>query len=211
MSEKPDKSTVEIVLGPNKVRVKGSEDFVSNELGTILDQVNLAQSVEPKDESKQNEHKDMERDAPGQQTALNGHDVRSETNDENGSDPLQKVSRQIGVPKEALQEHFYVEERESDIEVHIQNPINISGKYALLGYCTIREVLTDVTYHSNQETKKKLIDGEKVDIDSWGRKFLHKLRNEGLIKDDPNTNKKRNRPFKITPTGRREFIKWLGS
>ena len=209
MSEKSDKSVVEIVFGSNEVRVKGAEDFVSDELERILDRIDLAQSVEPKEEPKQRERENT----PGQQVPLDEQDFRpeqeNETTVETDSDPLQKVSERINIPERALLEHFYVEEKESGMDVHIQDPISIPGKIALLGYCTIREELTGTTYHDNQKTKKKLIDVEKVDIDSWGRKFLHRLRKDGLIKDNPNTDKKRNRPFKITPKGRQEFVNFL--
>lgn len=118
---------------------------------------------------------------------------------------LSKFADRANVDASKLEEHFYIDEE----EIHVQDPLQIEAKYAVLGYCSIREVLDEDPYHDNTETKKKMIDVEKVNIDSWGRKLLPNLRSAGLIKDDPNTEMSRNKPFKVTPKGRKEFVEWL--
>jgi hypothetical protein len=118
---------------------------------------------------------------------------------------LHKVAKRLEVDYQQLTEHFYID----DDGIHVHSPLNIEPKYALLGYCTIKEILSDDIYHDNKETKDKLIDVEKVEIDQWGRELLPNLRSTGLIKDNPNVDQDRNKPFKITPSGRRELVEWL--
>jgi len=215
MSEDDEKSTVEIVIGQNRVHIEGTEKFVSDELSTILDRISLAHSEKPSEPSRQtsDSNNGATDGTPGQQVPLSEEGFTTEEAEMSGDDaepdPLKKVAEAINVPVETLRKHFYVEEDNSELDIHVQDPTKISAKYALLGYCTIREVLLGETVHNNKETKKKLIDVEKVDIDAWGRKLLYRLRQKGYIKDDPNTDRSRNKPFKITPQGRKEFVDWL--
>lgn len=202
---------VEITLGGNKVRIEGTEEFISNELDTILDRISLADSAEPSTPTEQVNNGDNSENSGADQsvdediTDFGTSDVESLSN----FDPITKVSHQLNIDRDNLENHFYIEGTKSDFNIHILDPREIPPKYALLGYCTIKEILSEETYHGNTETKKKLIDQEKVNIKDWGRVFLHNLRKEGYIKDDPNTDKKRNRPFKITPKGRNEFLDWV--
>lgn len=192
MSEESVKSEIEIVVGENRVRINGSEEFISRELSTVLNQIDMENGVnydEQKDK-QQGESGDIEDNISG--------------DDELSSD-ISQVANKINVNPSSLAEHFYTDED----GIHIHNPMDIPPKYAVLGYCTIKEELDNITYHNNTETKKKLIDKEKVDIERWGGELLHSLRQGGYIKDDPNTTKSKNKPFKITPSGRKELINWI--
>lgn len=200
-------SSIEIELGQNRVKLEGSESFISGELGDVIQLVQDYQKAvgverDGKVERERGEQATFEDLEETEQPS------REETEDESGDtdeDPLKQVARSRNLPYDKLSRHFYVE----DGEIHVQDPRNIKPKYALLGYGIIRKELKRETYLDNKATKEKLIDGEMVDIDRWGGKFLYRLRNEGLIKDDPNSAKSRNKPFKITPTGLDEFSAWL--
>lgn len=134
--------------------------------------------------------------------------IESEEDADEESDSTSKlkdVADRINVPYEALSEYFYMD----GDEIHIHDPREIKPKYALIGYCTLKEELHNDTYHDNTDTKKKLIDNEKVNIEDWGGTLLYNLRESGYIKDNPNSQKSRFKPFKITPSGREELVDWL--
>lgn len=205
MSDEGTQSTVELTIGKNNLRIEGTEGFISQQLSTILDRIDLGSqpqtSLDEGDGSEQATFGDV---------SDNGTSVSEKPNPDNRTpsniDPqLSQIAERVNVKPESLAEHFYLDGE----DIHIQNPRNIEPKYALLGYCTVKEEMTEEPYHDNTETKKKLIDVEKVDIDDWGGVLLHSLRQGGYIKDDPHSQKKLNRPFKITPPGRGEFIDWL--
>lgn len=200
-------SSIEIELGQNRVKLEGSEGFISDELDGVIQLVqDYQEAIEDerdgqveRERGEQATFEDLEEtEQPSQETP------EAESDDTDG-DPLKQVARSLNLPYGELSRHFYVE----DGEIHVQDPRNIKPKYALLGYGIIRKQLKGETYIDNKATKEKLIDGEMVDIDRWGGKFLYRLRNEGLIKDDPNSDKSRNKPFKITPSGFDEFSSWL--
>ena len=205
MDKKNTHSTVEIVYGEKEVRISGSENFVSDELSNILNEIDLTSKEYAESKVRKNDSQ------AGQKSGGRRDSHEPGNNSTNEQDPLQQVSGQLNVPAAKLREHFYVEESSSELVIHIQYPTKIPEEFALIGYCTIKEVLTGQTYYENKVTKQKLIDEEKVTIDEWGRKFLHKLRKSGLIRDDPNSKKSRNRPFKITPKGREELAEWLSN
>lgn len=199
MSSETDGAKAELKVGENEVRLEGSEQFVSDELSNIFDSIDITAnySAGPPAESS---------GTPDGPSAGTPGEVDEEVEtDESEADGLQKVATRLNVDVESLSEHFYVE----GDEVHIQDPMSVDAKFAFLGYCTIREILMGVQYHENNETKQALIDREKVNIGQWGSNFLYNLRRSGLIKDKPHTEKSRNKPFKITPSGREELVDWL--
>lgn len=202
MTDQKSESAVDISIGDNNVQVRGSEDFVSKELSNILDKVDLTV------QRRTNGSGNHQQETPN---ITDLEDQDSNTTLEAGSIPdgvdpqLAEIADSLNVDIEALSEHFFLE----DGEVHIQDPRNIDPKYALIGYCIVREELTGEMYHDYNETKTQLIDGERVNIEEWGSTFLYRLRQSGFIRDDPNSQKSRNRPFKITPGGHEEFADWL--
>lgn len=201
------KSVIEIELGQNRVKLEGSESFISDELDNVI------QLVQEYQQTIQDSPTAVEARNPGEQATFEELDQPAQPQQENSDakpagvedDPLQQVATSLNLPYDELSRHFYVEGE----EIHVQDPRNINPKYALLGYGIIRKHLTGETYLDNRATKEKLIDGEMVDIDRWGSKFLYQLRNNGLIKDDPNSDRGRNKPFKVTPSGFDEFSSWL--
>ncbi|WP_435069637.1 hypothetical protein [Haloplanus sp. C73] len=209
MTDESDQSLVEISIGSNQLRMEGTEEFLSDQLSTILDRIDLSSQSESKPAG--NPETVSETPEPEPETESQSEDKEREPNEteevssETGDTELHKVARRLDVDHEKLAEHFYID----DGGIHVHSPLNIEPKYALLGYCTIKEILSDDIYHDNKETKDKLIDVEKVEIDQWGRELLPSLRSVGLIKDNPNVDRDRNKPFKITPSGRRELIEWL--
>lgn len=196
MTNESEQAEIELSVGNNELRMVGSEDFLSNTLDSLLDRINLEDPGVDSDKSKE--------ESSGVGDDYSQEDGSSSPESEENSD-LYYVADRLNADPESLDSHFYIQ----DDEIHIQDPLKIEPKYALLGYCSIREILTEEPYHNNQETKKKLIDQEKVEIDEWGSQFLHNLRRSGLIKDNPNVDQDRNKPFKIMPKGRRELIEWL--
>lgn len=210
MAEEIENSIVEISVGSNRLKVTGSEKFISEELETILDKVDMTShsspiaaesdggtaSLEPESEKSGKQSKLFEETETGKS---------GPTEEVGGNSELSRVASRINVNISSLKKYFYIDGE----EVHIQDPMNIKQKYALLGYCTIKEIVTGEQYHDNAETKRKLIDVEKVNIGDWGGELLYNLRQEGSIKDNPNTEKQRNKPFKITPNGREELVNWL--
>ncbi|MEZ3144030.1 hypothetical protein [Halobaculum sp. MBLA0143] len=120
-------------------------------------------------------------------------------------DELREATDTLDVDPVALAEHFYVD----DAGTHVDDPLGIDPKYALLGYGPIEKERTGDPYLDNQETKQTLIEDEMLDIDNWGGTLLYGLRQDGLIKNDPTSDKQRNVPFRITPKGGREFVEWL--
>ena len=205
MSKDESLSSVVISIGQNELRIEGTESFISNELSNILDRIDLSSQsqMDTKDAIDKAGSMDEEASENGASPSTRSEeDLEEEVDD---SSPLKKVAERINVPYGALSEHFYLDED----EIHIQDPRNIEPKYALLGYCTIKEELHGKTYHENTETKKKLIDNEKVNIEDWGGTLLYNLREGGYIKDDPNSSKSRFKPFKITPSGREKLVDWL--
>jgi len=202
-------SKVEIALGESSIMIEGSEQFIQDELPGIMGWVRESAEEMDLGSATQCVGGDGEAEPEGKQATLEEsgptRDEEKEEESEEESGALAEVADSIGVDAGDLQEHFYVDNG----EVHIQNPMATEPKYALLGYCTIRSELTGETYHPNKETKEHLIDNEKVNIENWGGTLLYGLRRSGLIKDDPQTDKGRNRPFKITPKGHREFVNWV--
>lgn len=213
MSEEDSKSVIEITLGPNEIHIEGTEEFVSSELETVLERIDIAESVGSSDIPSPNEQRNSKEQVQREQTGLLDQEFQpneqGDKKEESEPDPLETVANRIQVDSEQLKKHFYVEESQEGYEVHIYDPTQISSRAALLGYCTIKEILTGETYHDNQHTKERLIDEEKVDINGWGSQFLYNLRRDGLIKDDPSTDLSRNKPFSITPKGREWFVSWL--
>lgn len=207
MTDDPDKSLVEISIGDNQLRMEGTEDFLSNQLSEVLDRLDLSKQFESgangdsRTATKNQDQGEVSQD--GSETPTSEDDDGGPPED--GDSELHKVARRLEVDYEKLAEHFYIDED----GIHVHNPLKIEPKFAALGYCTIKEIVFDEIYHDNKGTKDKLIDIEKVEIDQWGRNFLPDLRSEGLIKDNPNVDRDRNKPFKITPSGRREFVEWL--
>lgn len=213
-----DSPAIDIQIGQSRIHIQGSEEFISEELPDLLDWVENNEA-DILDEEGQRAVDTSSDDAQEGGDPPSGENLSLEealSEDENGTDssedklthiggPLAKVADSINVSYDALSKHFYVD----DDGVGIQNPRNIEPKYALLGYGVIRKELTGDTYLQNKPTKEKLIDQEMVDISGWGSNLLYSLRRNGLIKDDPNTDKGRNKPFKITPKGFDEFIQWL--
>ena len=203
MENEHSKATVDIAIGHNEIHIEGSEKFISDELSTILDRIDIGDQVSNSDHdsaSSQSTLSTIAQEADDDDTIQEDAELLSES-----QTGLSTVAQKINVSEESLAEHFYLD----DGEIHILNPMSIEPKYALLGYCTIKEVLFEESYHDNTQTKKKLIDKEKVKIDSWGSNFLHTLRRAGYIKDDPNSTKSRNKPFKITPSGHEQLVNWL--
>lgn len=205
LSDGDSHSSVEITIGRNNLRIEGSEDFISSELSTILDRIDLGPQPEIDDKEGSNKALSTEQEPSGNGASPQEEIDEDSTEKEAADSQLRKVADRINVPYESLSKHFYLD----DDTVHIHDPREIESKYALLGYCTIKEELTGDTYHDNTEIKKKLIDDEKVNIEDWGGTLLYSLRKSGYIKDNPNSQKSRFKPFKITPSGREEFVDWL--
>lgn len=203
--EKP--SEVEVTIGQTSVRIEGSESFIERELPTILDWVDSTDGSTEQARGTQESESELSgvTTQPSIDEAVS--EDWSEPSDGEAESKISEIASDLNVDPDKLSEHFYIDEDEKSI--HIQNPMGIEPKYALLGYCDIREHLTGETYHDNNKTKKKLIDQEKVDIGRWGSSLLYNLRRNGLIKDDPNADRERNKPFKITPKGHKEFVQWI--
>jgi antitoxin component of MazEF toxin-antitoxin module len=198
-------SQVELSVGQTSIRIEGTESFIERELPTLLDWVDTKETEAEQHEQVQTEDNTDEADVQSSLPVKKGTGAGNESGE--AKSKLDQVAQQIGADADKLSDHFYIDESEETI--HIQNPMDIDSKYALLGYCDIREKLTGETYHDNSKTKKKLIDQEKVDIERWGSSLLYTLRRNGLIKDDPNSDRNRNKPFKITPKGHKKFVKWI--
>jgi hypothetical protein len=200
-------SEVEVTVGQTSVRIEGSESFIERELPTILDWVDSTDGSTEK--ARGTQEPESESSGVTTQPSLSEavSEDQSESSDEEAESKLAEIARNLNVDPDKLSKHFYIDEDENSI--HIQNPMEIEAKYALLGYCDLREHLTGDTYHDNNKTKKKLIDQEKVDIQRWGSSLLYNLRRNGLVKDDPNADRERNKPFKITPKGHEEFVQWV--
>lgn len=196
-------SEVEIAVGQTSVRIEGSESFIESQLPRILDWADGASDLAAPVENESDNSYDGSTQAP-LPTVEDTEDNEVESQSLADS-RMEEVAQKLNVEASALSAHFYID----DDGVHITNPMAIEPEFALLGYCTIREQLTGETYHDNRKTKQTLIDQEKVDIERWGSNFLYRLRNEGLVKDDPNTDRRRNKPFKITPKGHQKFINWV--
>jgi len=213
MTKKDSRNTsqVEVTVGQASIRIEGSESFIEKELPTILDWVDSNDGeIKATEQTQEDEGTESDSDRSVSQPSLT--EAANETGDESGGEAeskLVEVAYDLNVDPDKLSQHFYIDEDENT--VHIQNPMEIDPEYALLGYCDIRERLTGDTYHDNAKTKKKLIDQEKVDIERWGSSLLYGLRREGYIKDDPNSDRSRNKPFKITPKGHQEFVKWINN
>jgi hypothetical protein len=200
-------SEVEVTVGQTSVRIEGSESFIERELPAILDWVDSTDGSTEK--ARGTQEPESESSGVTTQPSLSEavSEDQSESSDEEAESKLAEIARNLNVDPDKLSKHFYIDEDENSI--HIQNPMEIEAKYALLGYCDLREHLTGDTYHDNNKTKKKLIDQEKVDIQRWGSSLLYNLRRNGLVKDDPNADRERNKPFKITPKGHEEFVQWV--
>ena len=217
-----ESSAIDIQIGESRIHVQGSEEFIADELPDILEWVGNHEATvldEARKGAVETSGDEVQKSGDGE--AGENMSLEEAWSDDEGDhgfsedgqsdaveaepDPLAEVAESINVDPDALSEHFYVD----DDGVGIQNPREIDPKYALLGYGIIRKELTGDMYLDNKETKEKLIDQEMVDISGWGSNLLYGLRRNGLIKDDPNTDKGRNKPFKVTPSGFDEFIQWL--
>jgi len=213
-------SVVEINFGQHRVRVESSEEFISEQLESILSWT--TESIEKVEAGSEIESPEPEEEELTQELLA---DVRDNTNEvghkpgsgeserdkapvntkHTGGEQLGKIAKQLNIDPSALSDHFYLDGEGT----HIRDPLDIDPKFAFLGYCLIEKERTGESYRENRATKQALIDREMIDIDSWGSNFLYRLRQEGLIKDNPNSDRKRNRPFKITPKGHREFVNWI--
>ena len=202
-------SEVNIQVGSNRVHIAGSEEFIIDELPKILDWVSQADITEESVTAEESVNGEEEGNSDGRldQTTLlpAPEEGKPEKATDGAISKIEEIAMSINADPEKLSDHFYTD----DDGIGVQDPRHIDPTYALLGYGIIKKELTGDAYLDNTETKKKLIDHEMVDIDRWGPNFLHQLRRKGLIKDDPNTDRKRNKPFKITPKGFDEFINWL--
>lgn len=210
--EHKSNSVVEINFGENKVRVEASEKFITEELESILKWT--TQSIERVDIEEETEEESDYNHERAEQTSLvevteaeedEGQDEETKTEFEDEIDELTEIAQGLNVDEEKLSRYFYIDGEGT----HIKDPLEIDPKYAFLGYCLIEKERTGDPYRNNRRTKEVLIDREMIDINRWGSTFLYRLRNDDLIKDDPNSDKGRNKPFKITPKGHREFVNWL--
>jgi hypothetical protein len=212
--EHKSNSVVEINFGENRVRVEASEEFITEELKSILEWT--TQTIEQVEIEEETEEETDSRHERAEQTSLvevteesteevEDQDEKTEAELENGADELAEIAQSLNVDEEKLSSYFYMDGEGT----HIKDPLEIDPKYAFLGYCLIEKERTGDPYRDNRRTKEVLIDREMIDINRWGSTFLYRLRNDDLIKDDPNSDKGRNRPFKITPKGHREFVNWL--
>lgn len=204
---------VEVSIDGAEVSVRGSEKFVREEIESIAD---LAADLAEASDAKQDSH-DGNQAGSDEHRQLGSHTTKKSDSSKNelpeGEEQkesvvrgeLTEVAQSLNVDPGALGEHFYVD----DEGTHVDDPLEIDPKYALLGYGLIEKERTSEPYLDNQETKKTLIEQEMLDIGDWGGSFVYGLRDDGLIQNDPRSEKKRNVPFRITPKGRKEFVEWL--
>ncbi|MFC7325496.1 hypothetical protein ACFQMF_12995 [Halorubrum rutilum] len=194
--EESEKAVIDLAIGRNQIRIEGSESFVSDEMETILDTIDLRKG-EQNPSSRGTES-----------TELQDFDDNSEVDSTNEADTnkseLSEIAESLGVELSRLRRHFFIE----DGNIHVENPLNIPPRFALLGYCTIENERKNTTTFDNTEMKEKLINGEGVEIDGWGD-FIYNARRRGDIRDDPNTDQSRNKPFRLTRDGRESFLDWL--
>ena len=199
MSNDVNHSFVELKIGRNEVRLEGTEEFISQELSTILEKIDLVSqqqdNLEGSLESGQSTHSDED-------IEVNSSDSDKEPSESEGV--LKSVAKKLGVDIDIINDHFYIDNG----DIHIANPLDIEPKYALIGYCIMKEYKDDEIYHDNLETKRKIIDSEKVNVERWGD-LLSNLRRSGHIKDDPSYQGERNKPFKVTPKGQKELVEWI--
>lgn len=179
-----ENAEVLVESGNNKVKITGSEDFISENLEEVLGRLTQSET---------------------ETTTIESTDEKAVDSEEEDS-LIKKLSKAQNLNPEKMSNLFYVDEETE--EIHIDDPQKIPPKYALAGYCALRETLTGETKVPNSETKNILIDREKMEIDEWGSKFLYTLRKSGWIKD-ASSDKSRNKPFKLTPKGLRNLREWL--
>lgn len=192
---------VELRIGGNEVKLQGSEDFISKELETILQNVDLSNSngnTKPQDEEDSSESESRDLDDTED-------DNREEDSDTDYHPAIVAVADKLSVDPAKISSHFYIE----DENIHIHDSYSMPHRHALFGYCMLRTEMTGETIFDNPDTKRKLVEEERVPIDEWGGSFLHSLREENLIKNDPNSDKQRFVPFKIAPRAEQRFRDWL--
>lgn len=198
MSERSsDKAEVNITVGQNKIELVGSEQFISDELSDILEKVNIQKGVK-------NSSEDSEIPTEPDNSESNSSNDELDNSVNKSNSDLEVVAESLGVDIGKIRQYFYIE----NDELHIENPLNIEPKYALLGYLSIENERQNKTTFDNLGMKDTLITKEGVDIDSWGD-FIYNSRRRGEIRDDPDSEQSRNKPFRLTRAGREEFIHWI--
>lgn len=204
-------SVVELSLGENHLRIEGSEEFIGNQLETVIDRLDLShQETRASSQVEDSEKTTQEDDGVRDRELDDFQETESEEDDGAtlaSDDRLKKVAEEINADYDKLSQHFYVD----DDGPGIHDPRNIEPKYALLGFCVIEKVLNGKNTFGNREMKTRLTDDEMVPIDNWGSQFLYNLRRAGVIKNDPNSDKSRNVPFKLKPQGIHEFVEWVNN
>jgi len=202
---------VEISVRGAEISVRGSEEFVKEEIDTVADLADdladlsaTERDKESAESSSTDQHvqKDSETDGDSDDSTAK---PPSREPLSNVGEEIQEAADGLNVDPVALGDYFYIDEAGT----HVDDPLETDPKYALLGYGLIEKERTGDPYLDNQETKQTLIEQEMLPIESWGGTFLYGLRQDGLIQNDPRSEKKRNVPFRITPEGRREFVEWL--
>lgn len=193
---------IEMSIGENTILLQGSEDFISSELQTIFDNIDfevVSSSTSP--DSSGEESSDGTVEAGGEGTG----DSESGTSESHSA--ISTIADRLSIDSSLISTHFYVE----DENIHLHNPYDITHKYALIGYCMLKREITGEDVFEQSITKEKLIEQERVPINDWGGKFMYRLRENGVIKNDPSSNKQKNIPFKITPKAEGQFKEWLVS
>lgn len=201
MSQEQRQSVVELSIGGNNVHIKGSEDFVSEQLSTVLSEVEF--NGQAKDISNPSASKD---NINSSNTEVDSSDESTEEDAEDHSQ-LAEVARSIGVEPGELRRYYFVDDKGA---LHLENPLNMDPKYAFLGYLTIENERTGKQVFDNTGMKETLVSQEGIDIGdkTWGG-FIRNARRRGDIRDDPDTDQERNKPFRLTRAGREEFVEWL--
>lgn len=195
-------AAVKIVVGQNEVEIEGSEDFISEELSTVLETLDL--ETQP-DGVVSNGHQPQSGTVEETSNGASHSDAESDTTDSaDSSSNLEYVASKLDVEVDSLKRYFFVD----DGELHIENPLNIPPRFALLGWCTIENERKGKVTFENLSMKDKLVSQEGVEIDGWGD-FVYNARRRGDIRDDPDSDQNRNKPFRLTRDGREAFIEWL--
>ena len=191
MVDTDNNAIIDITIGNSEIHIEGSEKFVSRELSTVLEKVDI-------------EHQSQTKDIDGQTSQESSQTSAEIEEPEDLEGELNKVADGLGVDSNKLKKHFFID----DNDLHIENPLNIPARQALLGYCTIENEWTGKTTFENRPMKTKLVEQEGVEIDEWGD-FIYNARRRGDIRDDPSSSQQRNKPFRLTRDGRDAFLAWL--
>lgn len=198
MSDEENHSEIELSIGGNDVHISGSEDFVSEQLSTVLSELEFDDPTTPRPDGAISRSANRESDVDPESK------MDEVTDDHSGFD---KVAESLDVGPELLQKYFFIS---SDGELHLENPLNMEPRYALLGYLTIETERTGKQVFDNGGMKNKLVSEEGIDLgdSTWGD-IVYNARRSGDIRDDPDTTQERNKPFRLTRDGREKFIEWL--